>query len=83
MDAVSKVLLYALVGVTVFFGGLLLFASGPVGWLVAGLVVVAWIVRSSGEREDEAVPRKTNCPECGVPNEDERNRCEYCDAALP
>ena len=81
MDGWSKALLYLLIGIAAFFGAVILFWLGPVGWLVGGLIVVAWIVLSDSDAET-TTPAKTNCAECGARNLADRDRCEYCDASL-
>ncbi|WP_158056572.1 zinc ribbon domain-containing protein [Halorussus halophilus] len=82
MDTTSKALLYLLVGIAAFFGAIILFSLGPLGWLVGGLIIVAWLVRGSSSNSDTTTPDKTNCPECGARNSTDRSDCEYCDAPL-
>ncbi|WP_135303527.1 zinc ribbon domain-containing protein [Haloarcula amylovorans] len=59
---------------------------GPVGWLLAALLVLATFVLAdfSGVFEEAAKrPReRRNCADCGAPNSVERDTCKHCEAAL-
>lgn len=79
----SKILLYVFVGGPVLLGLFFLFLMGPVGWFLAGFVVLAvMVLRSFSEDETEQTPDKTNCAACGAPNPRDRETCQYCDEAL-
>jgi fatty acid desaturase len=43
---------------------------GPVGWLLAAVIVVATVVLAgfSGVLEDESRHERRNCGQCGAPN---------------
>lgn len=64
-------------------GALVVFALGPLWWLVAGLVVATAVVYRTSTRDADGTtesprPTKTNCVHCGARIEADAHLCSYC-----
>lgn len=77
----SKFLLHVLVGITGLWLLVFVLSLGPLGWFLIAFLVLAQIAYA-GWNGDGATPDRTNCADCGAPNEPTRETCKYCDAAL-
>lgn len=78
----SKFLLYILLFFTGLWLLLFLFALGPIGWLAIALLVVVTVAYPEWTGDDESRRERTNCAECGAPNEADRAACKHCDTPL-
>ncbi len=81
MDRFSTLLVYVLVGFPVFFVAIFLLSLGPLGLFLFVFLILFIMMILSWDDADEP-PARTNCSNCGAPNELERDRCEYCDSSL-
>lgn len=69
----------SVVGVALVLGGLSAFFAGPLGLVVVGALALAvGLTRGPSEEPSE----RTNCPDCGAPNDADREACDYCGHAL-
>jgi len=81
MDRLSTLLLYVLVGFSIFFVVISLLSFGPLGLFLFVFLILFVLIMQSLNDTDEP-PARINCADCGAPNELDRDQCKYCDSSL-
>ncbi|QLG64271.1 zinc ribbon domain-containing protein [Halorarum salinum] len=72
-----------LLAIPVLAAVFLLIVTGPLGWVMLALFLLAGLaVRAAWTDDADAVPEKVNCPDCGARVAAGRDACDYCGASL-